>query len=205
VRFSITPKDTSFYDMFTVSAQNLVAATSVLGEFMHDHARRPELARQLRDLEHAGDQATHAIFRQLNSSFVTPFDREDIYNLASDLDDVMDFVEAAADLVVLTGLGTLPAEMGQQVALLQRCAETTAEAMPQLRSMKDLSDYWIEVNRLENEADKLYRRLLSRLYSGEFDALEILKLKEVADQLEEAADAFEHVANVVETIAVKES
>jgi uncharacterized protein Yka (UPF0111/DUF47 family) len=118
----------------------------------------------------------------------------------------MDFVEAAADLVILTGLGTLPAEMNQQTALLQRAAQTTAEAMPRLRTLnKDLSDYWIEVNRIENEADKLYRRLLSRLYSGEFDALEILKLKEVADQLEEAADAFEHVANVVETIAVKES
>jgi uncharacterized protein len=205
VPFSLTPKDSSFYPLFTASAENLVEATAVLSEFIHDHARRGELADRLRELEHAGDQSTHAIFRQLNSSFVTPFDREDIYNLASDLDDVMDFVEAAADLVILTGLGTLPAEMSQQAALLQRAAQTTAEAMPRLRTLKDLSDYWIEVNRIENEADKLYRRLLSRLYSGEFDALEILKLKEVADQLEEAADAFEHVANVVETITVKES
>ena len=203
--FSLSPKDSSFYPLFTASAENLVEATNVLSEFIHDHARREELAEQLRELEHTGDQSTHAIFRQLNTSFVTPFDREDIYNLASDLDDVMDCIEAAADLVVLTKLGTLPAEMGQQVALLQRCAEVTAESMPRLRSMKDLSDYWIEVNRLENEADKLYRRLVSRLYSGEFKALEVLKLKEVADQLEEAADAFEHVANVVETIAVKES
>jgi predicted phosphate transport protein (TIGR00153 family) len=198
VPFSLTPKDSSFYPLFTASAENLVAATDVLSDFVHDHARRSELNDRLRELEHAGDQITHAIFRQLNTSFVTPFDREDIYNLASDLDDVMDFVEAAADLVILTGLGTLPAEMHQQVELLQRCAHTTAEAMPRLRTLKDLSDYWIEVNRIENEADKLYRRLLSRLYSGEFDALEILKLKE-------AADAFEHVANVVETIAVKES
>ena len=205
VPFTLSPKDSSFYPLFAESAQSLVAATEVLGEFIHDHARRGELAEKLRDLEHAADQTTHAIFRQLNTSFVTPFDREDIYNLASDLDDVMDFVEAAADLVMLTGLGTLPAEMGHQVELLQRCAQTTAEAMPRLRTMKGLSDYWIEVNRIENEADKLYRRLLSRLYSGEFDALEILKLKEVADQLEEAADAFEHVANVVETISVKES
>jgi predicted phosphate transport protein (TIGR00153 family) len=205
VPFSLTPKDSSFYPMFTASAQHLVEATDVLGEFVHDHARRSELATRLRDLEHAADQTTHLIFRQLNTSFVTPFDREDIYNLASDLDDVMDYVEAAADLVMLTGLGTLPAEMSQQVSLLQRCAQTTAEAMPRLRTLQDLSDYWIEVNRLENEADKVYRRLLSQLYSGKFDALEILKLKEVADQLEEAADAFEHVANVVETIAVKES
>ena len=205
MRFSITPKDSSFYDLFTVSAENLVVATDVLSDFVHEHARREELGHRLRDLEHNGDQATHAIFRQVNSSFVTPFDREDIYRLASNLDDVMDCMEAAADLVVLTKLGTLPAEMGQQVALLQRCAHVTAQSMPRLRSMSDLSDYWIEVNRLENEADKLYRRLLSRLYSVEFEALEVLKLKEVADQLEEAADAFEHVANVVETIAVKES
>lgn len=203
--FSLTPKDSSFYDLFTASAANLVDATAVLGDFVHDNTRREELGRRLRDLEHTGDNHTHAVFRQLNSSFVTPFDREDIYRLASNLDDVMDAIEAAADLVVLTGLGTLPAEMGQQVALLQRCAQVTAESMPRLRSLKGLSDYWIEVNRLENEADKLYRRLLSRLYSGEFDALEVLKLKEVADQLEEAADAFEHVAHVVETIAVKES
>src|SRR3954454_9508330 len=127
VPFSLSPKDSSFYPLFTASAENLVEATNVLSEFIHDHARREDLGKQLRDLEHAGDQTTHAIFRQLNTSFVTPFDREDIYNLASDLDDVMDFVEAAADLVILTGLGTLPAEMSQQTALLQRAAQTTAE------------------------------------------------------------------------------
>jgi hypothetical protein len=117
----------------------------------------------------------------------------------------MDSVEAAADLVVLTGLGTLPAEMTQQAALLQRAARITAEAMPRLRTMTGLPDYWIEANRIENEADTVYRQLLSRLYSGEYEALEVLRLKEVADQLEEAADAFEKVANTVESIAVKES
>ncbi len=203
--FSLTPKDQSFYRLFSASAQNLVTATDVLDEFLREHARRRELADRLRDLEHVGDQSTHAIFRQLNSSFVTPFDREDIYSLASDLDDVMDHMEAAADLVVLTGLGELPAEMTQQVELLQLCARATAEAMPRLQAFKGLDDYWIEVNRLENEADRLYRRLVSRLFSGQFEALEVLKLKEVADELEEAADAFEHVANVIETITVKES
>jgi predicted phosphate transport protein (TIGR00153 family) len=191
--------------MFTASAENLVAATDLLGSFVLDGAPREELAGRLRELERAGDQAAHDIFKQVNSSFVTPFDREDIYSLASDLDDVMDHIEAAADLVVLTGLGDLPAEMAKQVDLLQRCARATADAMPGLRTMKGLEDYWIEVNRLENEADRLYRRLVSRLYSGEFKALEVLKLKEVADELEEAADAFEHVANVVESITVKES
>ena len=89
--------------------------------------------------------------------------------------------------------------------MLERAAELTAEAMPRLRTMKDLSEYWIELNRLENQADQVYRRLLAQLFSGEYDAMTVLKLKEVVDQLEEAADAFEHVANTVETIAVKES
>ena len=206
MRFNLRPSKTSFYGMFATSGENLVVGARLLKELLGaDPADRKDIAERMRGAEHAGDEATHAIMRELNESFVTPFDREDIYRLASNLDDVMDFVEAAADLVVLTGLGTLPAEMTQQTALLQRAAEITAEAMPRLRTLKDLSDYWIEVNRIENEADKLYRRLLSRLYSGEFEALEVLRLKEVADQLEEAADAFEKVANVVESIAVKES
>lgn len=205
MRLRLTPKDDSFYDLFTRAADNLVEAADVLAEFTRDAADRETLAGTLRDHEHAGDTTTHQIFRQLNSSFITPFDREDIYALASNLDDVMDAMEAAADLIELTGLGELPSEMIRQVELLQRAARTTAAAMPRLRTMEDLESYWIEVNRIENEADRLYRRLLSRLFSGDYDALTVMKLKEVADLLEEAADALEHVAHVVETIAVKES
>ena len=203
--FSFTPKDSSFYPLFTASAENLVVATEVLGEFVHDHARRAELAVRLRDLEHAGDQSTHAIFRQLNTSFVTPFDREDIYRLASDLDDVMDYVEAAADLVILTGLGTLPAEMSQQVSLLQRCAQTTAEAMPRLRTLKGLSDYWIEVNRLENEADAILREAVARLFRDEKDAIVVVKWKEIYEAIESATDRCEDVANIIEGVVLENS
>jgi predicted phosphate transport protein (TIGR00153 family) len=159
----------------------------------------------MRAAEHAGDDATHAIMRQLNATFVTPFDREDIYRLASSLDDVMDAMEAAVDLVVLYQLGELPAELAAQVDVLERAAELTADAMPRLQSTSELSDFWIELNRLENQADQIYRKLLARLFNGSYDALTVLKLKEVVDQLEAAADAFESVANTVETIAVKES
>ena len=203
--FSFTPKDSSFYPLFTASAENLVAATDVLSDFIHDHARRPELAGKLRDLEHAADQTTHAIFRQLNTSFVTPFDREDIYRLASALDDVVDAVEAAADFIVLADVGRLPPLMLEQIQLLQRSAHETAQAMSRLKTLRDLEPYWIEVNRLENEADRIYRKLLSKLFSGDYDALTMVKLREVADGLEDAADALEHVAHAVETIAVKES
>jgi predicted phosphate transport protein (TIGR00153 family) len=143
--------------------------------------------------------------RQLNSTFVTPFDREDIYRLANRLDDVMDFMEAAADLVVLYELGELPPENLRVVEVLQRAATMTAEAMPRLKDMKNLEVYWIEVNRLENEADQIYRRTVARLFNGEYDALTALKLKDVADELEAAADALEDVADAVETITVKES
>jgi predicted phosphate transport protein (TIGR00153 family) len=205
VRFRITPRDDRFFPMFVESAQNLVAATELLGEFVHVSANRDKLAARLRDHEHAGDAVTHRVIHALNSTFVTPFDREDIYQLATMLDDVMDSIEAAADFAVLSELETLPVEMSRQVDLLQRAARCTAEAMGRLATMTDLAPYWIEVNRLENEADRVYRALLSRLFSGSYEALTVLKLKQVADDLEDAADAFEHVANVVETIAVKES
>ncbi|MGH2603376.1 MAG: DUF47 domain-containing protein, partial [Dehalococcoidia bacterium] len=147
-------------------------------------------------------------YNRINSTFITPFDREDIYRLGSNLDDVMDHIEAVGNLVYLYGLSELPAlprEMTDLVDVLNQQAKLTADAMPRLKSMKNLQDYWIEINRLENEGDRAYRMLLVRLFSGEYDALTVLKLKEVADELEAAADAFEHVANTVETIAVKES
>ena len=172
---------------------------------MDPNANRQAVAKEMREREHRGDTVTHRILRQLNTSFVTPFDREDIYRLAGGLDDVVDAMEAAADFVVLTGLGRLPLLMGDQITLLRKSSAETAEAMSRLRTLRDLEPYWIEVNRLENEADRVYRKLLSKLFSGDYDALETLKLREVADQFEEAADALEHVAHAVETIALKES
>jgi len=205
VGFRLTPRDTAFFDFFEAAADNIVAAADALSGLMAPDGQPEQIAARMRDIEHEGDGITHRILRQLNSSFVTPFDREDIYRLAGYLDDVVDSMDAAADMVVLTGLSSLPALMGQQIDLLREAARSTAAAMPYLRTMKDLEPYWIEVNRLENEADRAYRKLLSRLYSGEFDALTMLKLKAVADNLEDAADALEHVAHAVETIAVKES
>jgi uncharacterized protein len=205
VRFRLTPREDSYYDMFADSANNLVTGARLLVELISDGGNREGIAEKMRACEHAGDEFTHAIMRRLNESFITPFDREDIYRLASSLDDVMDFMEAAADLVVLYKIDDLPGDVVGQVEVLERAAELTAEAMPRLRGMKDLSEYWIEINRLENQGDQVYRRLLAELFGGEYDALTVLKFKEVVDQLEAAADAFEKVANTVESIAVKES
>jgi predicted phosphate transport protein (TIGR00153 family) len=191
--------------MFTEAGRNVAEATDVLAQLLDPNANREAVAKQLREREHAGDAVTHRIMRQLNTSFVTPFDREDIYRLASALDDVVDAIEGAADFIVLADVGKLPPLMTEQITLLQRSANETAEAMARLATLRDLEPYWIEVNRLENEADRVYRKLLSKLFSGDYDALTMVKLREVADGLEEAADALEHVAHAVESIAVKES
>lgn len=203
--FRLTPRDNAFYSMFTEAGRNVAEATDVLAQLLDPNANREAVAKQLREREHAGDAVTHRIMRQLNTSFVTPFDREDIYRLASALDDVVDAIEGAADFIVLADVGKLPPLMTEQIALLQRSANETAEAMARLATLRDLEPYWIEVNRLENEADRVYRKLLSKLFSGDYDALTMVKLREVADGLEDAADALEHVAHAVESIAVKES
>ncbi|MCW2607638.1 MAG: hypothetical protein JWO60_2331 [Frankiales bacterium] len=205
MRFRLSPRDTSFYDQFTAAGQNLVVGADLLAQLLEPGADRPALANKLRDIEHSSDEITHSVMRQLNSTFVTPFDREDIYALASKLDDVMDHMEAAADLAVLYRLEELPKEYLEVGRLLVEAAAVTAAALPRLQGMKDLPEYWIEVNRLENAADQLYRRTLARLFSGEYDALTALKLKDLAEELEAAADAFEDVADTVETLAVKES
>ena len=206
----LRPNDPTFYDLFTESANHLVEGSRILAELLGSTAgtglsASHQIAAQMKDAEHAADETTHSIIRRVNSTFVTPFDREDIYRLASDLDDVMDFMEEAVDAVHLFNLDKLPEEVAEQIEVLQRAAQLTAETMPKLRTMKDLAEYWIEINRLENAGDKSYRRILAKLFSGKYEALDVLKLKDVVDSLEDAVDAFEKVANIVEQIAVKES
>jgi uncharacterized protein Yka (UPF0111/DUF47 family) len=208
VRINLRPSEDAFYGFFSNAAVNLVRGAEILSELKGDKPDYQSISDRMGEIEHANDDVTHEMLRKLNSTFVTPFDREDIYRLGSTLDDVMDHMEAAANLIYLYGLSELPSlprEMSELVTTIEACAEVTAQAMPRLKAQKKLEEYWIEVNRLENQGDRAYRMLLVRLFSGEYDALTVLKLKEVADELEAAVDAFEHVANTVETIAVKES
>jgi predicted phosphate transport protein (TIGR00153 family) len=205
VAFRFRPVDASFYDLFAEQAQHLVVGAHLLAEMLADGNDREDVASRMRDAEHAADEATHAIVKRVNSTFVTPIDREDIYALASGLDDVMDMMDEAVDFILLYEVENLPSELSTQVEVLQRCAELTADAMPRLQAMKGLEEYWIEINRLENTGDKSYRRTLATLFSGSYEALEVLKLKDIVESLEGAIDAFEKVANIVEQIAVKES
>ena len=208
MRFKLRPSDDSFYEYFSRAAQNLVTGTELLSELAVPGVDVQSVSERLVDIEHDSDAITHELFKKINSTFITPFDREDIYRLGSLLDDVMDHLEAVGSLLYLYGLTSLPAlprEMHELVKVLDQQARLTADSLPKLKAMKDLEEYWVECNRLENEGDRAYRMLLVRLFSGEYDALSVLKMKEVADELEAACDAFEHVANTVETIAVKES
>ncbi|KQS99379.1 DUF47 domain-containing protein [Cellulomonas sp. Leaf395] len=206
MRLRLTPRDTTFFDLFAAQAIHLVTGANLLGEMLGaDRPTRKEIGKRIADAEHEADDATHSIMRRLNQTFVTPFDRDDIYMLASSLDDCMDFMEEAADLIVLYKVDALPPRVSDQVQVLQRAAELTAEAMPRLRSMDSLSEYWVEVNRLENQADKIHRKLLAQLFDEVTDPIQLMKVKEIVEKLEDAADAFEKVANTVETIALKES
>ena len=199
------PVDTSFYDLFSQSAQHLVGGAELLAEMLADGSDREDVAARMRAAEHEADETTHALVKRVNSTFVTPFDREDIYALGSGLDDVMDMMDEVVDLILLYEVQVMPPELSQQVEVIQRCAELTAEAMPNLQSMQSLEEYWIEINRLENTGDKNHRRMLAQLFTGEYKTIEVLKLKDIVESLEGAIDAFEKVANIVEQIAVKES
>lgn len=205
MRFRIRPTETSFYDLFSEMAAHLVTGANLLAQMLETDTDKESIGEQMREAEHQADETTHAIVKRANSTFITPFDREDIYRLASSLDDVMDFMEETVDLIGLYELGELPADFAPQVEVLQRATQLTAEAMPRLRTMKDLDEYWIEINRLENQGDRSYRRAVAKLFSGSYKSLEVLKLKDVVDSLEHAIDALESVANTVEQIAVKES
>jgi len=202
----IAPRNTQFFDLLAVAAEHVLEGTRVLVALVQaEPGQRAELVRRLEDLEHTGDSATHAIMSALNKSFITPFDREDIALLAARLDDVLDEIEEAAQLTELYRITTLPDAVRRQAALLERAAVLTHPAMCGLATLDRLTDFWVGVNEIENEADQVYRSALGELFDTETDAIRVLKVKEVLDHLEDAADAFEHVANVVQSIAAKES
>ena len=200
----------NFFDLFTTQATKLVTGAEILAALLGaSPEERVALRDQLHDVEHEGDEINHLVVRKLNQSFVTPFDREDLGFLAARLDDCMDLMDEAGDLIVLYGIHDLPEDISSllaaQVDVLTRCAVQTAESMPKLKSPLDLRDYWIEINRLENEGDRAYRLTLTTLFDSGLDPVTIIKVKDVIEVLERCSDRFEDLANGIETIAVKES
>lgn len=205
MRLRLRPVESSFYDLFADSAAHLVEGAALVLQILEPDADRAEIGKRMRQVEHEADETTHRIVSLVNRTFVTPFDREDIYSLASGLDDVMDYMDEVVDEIVLYEVDELPPKFAKQAEVLRQGCQLTADAMPRLRSMKDLEEFWIEINRLENEGDRNHRRSLKDLFSGNFKAMQVLALKDIAETIEAAIDALEHVANVVERIATKES
>jgi predicted phosphate transport protein (TIGR00153 family) len=205
MKLKISQRAGEFFDLFNESATNLRATVELLKDLIEDYRDIDLKVRRIQDREHEGDQVTHAIIRRLNTSFVTPMDREDIYQLATALDDVLDAVDAVSDLFLLHQIEAPLPQMKEQVDVLLRAAEQTEQALALLPKMdRDrLEPYWIEINTLENEGDQLYRRSIAELFSGEHRAMDVLRWKEVIENLEEAIDGLENVANTIESIVLK--
>ena len=205
MKLKVSQRSGEFFDLFAESARNLKLGTEQLLDLIVDYTGVELKARRIQEREHEGDEVTHTIIRRLNTTFVTPIDREDIYALASALDDVLDLVEEAADLFVLHAIEAPLPQMRVQAEILVQAADQTEQAVLALAKMdRDrLEPYWVEINRLENEGDKMYRRAVADLFSGDHRAMDVLKWKEVIETLEEALDGLENAANIIESIVLK--
>ena len=205
MRLKVGHKAEAFFDLYLEAAQTLTAATELLKDLIDNYEDVEVKANRIQDREHEGDEITHTIIKRVNTMFVTPMDREDIYALASSLDDVLDDVEAVADLFVLHNIEAPLPQMKQQVDILLRAVTQTEEAIKVLPGMKRevLEPYWIEINRLENEGDEVYRHAVAHLFSGDHRAIDVLKWKEIIEDLEGALDGLENVANIIEATVLK--
>jgi len=174
VRFQIIPRQEGFYELFDRAASNLSEAAGLLLALLADFKDPEAVHAEIRQREHEGDEITHQIMRALNTTFVTPFDREDIHRLASGLDDVLDLTEAVSDLMVLHRIEQPLDEMRQQADVLFRATQQVENAMGRLKGFGGLEPYWVEINRLENEGDRVYRKTVARPFSGEYKAMDVL-------------------------------
>jgi hypothetical protein len=203
MRLPFIPREEKFFDLFVEDAQNVLAAARLLEEFFRSYDERERLASQLRDLEHRGDQLSHDIGHRLERTFVTPFDREDIHQLISRLDDVLDFIEEVADTCILYKIEAPTPTAHDQAEILVRQVEEIVRALQKLRRFKDIGQHWIEIHRLENEGDRIARRAIADLFTNGNDPIEIIKWKDLYALLEDAIDSCEDAANVIERIVVK--
>jgi predicted phosphate transport protein (TIGR00153 family) len=201
----LSSRDRQFFDLFEEAGGNIQRAAGLLEELLREYPERNELAREILICEQDGDRITHDIIQRLNQTFVTPIDREDIYALASALDDVVDYTEEVADYL---GLYKIEAPMTQAQDLarvLHAAARQIAEAMPRLRGFKDITHYTVEINRLENDGDRIVREAIASLFDNGIDPMVVIRWKDIFERLEEAIDATEHVANILEGIVIKNS
>jgi len=199
------PKEREFFDLFEEAGRNIVRASDLLDQMLRGFPENAALARDILICEQEGDRITHDIIQLLNHRFVTPIDREDIYELASALDDVVDYAEEAADYLGLYRIEA-PMEEAQRLAhILLQASRQIAEAMPRLRDFRDISHYTVEINRLENDGDQVVRQAVAALFDNGIDPMVVIRWKDIYERLEAAIDATERVANILEGIVIKNS
>jgi uncharacterized protein len=203
MRLPFIPREEKFFELFVDDANNVLAGARLLAEFFNSYDQRERLASQLRDLERKGDGLSHDIGHKLEHTFVTPFDREDIHQLISRLDDILDFIEEVADTCILFKIEEpTPTARAQAEIIVQQC-EQLVRALEKLKGFKNISPYWIEIHRLENEGDRIARRAIADLFTNGADAIHIIQWKDVYTLLEDTIDSCEDAANVIERIVAK--
>jgi Phosphate transport regulator (distant homolog of PhoU) len=203
VVFQVIPRERLFYDLLEQAADGVAVGARELVDLIDALPDATEQHQRIRELEHEGDDLTHRIMATLNTTFVTPFDRQDIHKLASTLDDVLDAVEAVSDLLVLHRVEEPFPAVRQQASVLVQITKAVAREIRHLRTLSSVERDWSDINRLEREGDHVYRRATADLFSGDHPAIEVLKWKDIVDQVEEAIDRCQSISNTMESIALK--
>jgi len=201
--FSLFPREEDFFTLYRKQGALVRLGCDQLSEMMTKFDRLEERAKQLKETEHQGDLITHELFERLNRTFITPIEREDIHDLASGLDDVLDAVEAIASRLVLFNIQKPTPEAQQLTSIVAQSGIQIEMAVAALKDFKNLMGFSIEINRLENEADAISRQVVADLFSGRHEILDVLRWKEIYGRLESAADQCEDVANAIESIVLK--
>jgi predicted phosphate transport protein (TIGR00153 family) len=202
MRFRLLPTDDKFFDLFDAAAKNAADCARSLKEVVDDDTRTTGVE-QVAAFEHQGDELTREILQRLDASFVTPFDREDIHALAEELDDVVGDMLAVAARMRLTVTGPAIPELRQQADLLVRMSTATVDLISRLATMKGMAEHLEVIDDLESEGDRVYRAALGRLFSGEYEAIDVLRWKDIVEAMETALNTIEDVSNVVESIVLK--
>ncbi len=201
----LIPRDDSFFELFSRMSENLISGARAMVDLFTDYKDVEAKVAEIRRIERSGDELTHAVYTKLNQTFITPFDREDIHQLASSLDDVLDFINAAGARIIMYRITSPPPVALELSRLILQQVQELHCALPLLRKNGDILTYCVEINRIENEADVISRAAIGQLFDQEKDPITLIKTKELIEFLELATDKAEDVANVLETVVLKNS
>jgi uncharacterized protein len=200
----LIPRETKFFDMFVEMARNLIEGAKLMKNLLENFQDVPAQIARLKDIEHRGDDMTHALMTKLNQTFITPFDREDIHRLASSIDDVLDLLNAAGDRIMVYKITSVTKESAILAGLILQQSEELERALSKLEhQQQSLMQHCVEINRLENEADRVTRAAVGHLFDSEKDPIQLIKNKELYEVLELATDKAEDAANVIESVILK--